>query len=53
MKKVVNENFSLHNMYPKVELKIWSLISKVIAWASRLLIYLDTFIEFHFIKNGN
>jgi hypothetical protein len=53
MKKVVDKYFNVHNMYLKVELGIWSLISNVIAWAARLLNQADTFIEFHLIKNGN
>jgi hypothetical protein len=28
MKKVVEEYFGMHDVYPKVELGIWSLISK-------------------------
>jgi len=43
----------MHDMYLKVELGICLLISKVTAWATRLLNQLDTFIEFHLIKNGN
>lgn len=50
MKKVVNEYFNVHDIYPKVELEIWSLSSKVTAWAVRLLKKFDTFIKFHFIK---
>jgi hypothetical protein len=53
MKKVVNEYFDMHNMYLEVKLGIWSLISKITAWVTRLLNQLDTFIEFHFIKNEN
>ncbi len=53
MKKVVNKYFGVHNMYLEVELGIWSLTSNVTAWATRLLNQVDTFIEFHFIKNGN
>jgi hypothetical protein len=53
MKKVVDEYFGMHDMYLKVELGICLLISKVTAWATRLLNQLDTFIEFHLIKNGN
>jgi hypothetical protein len=52
MKKVVEEYFSVHDMYLEVELKIWSFISKVTVWATRLLNQPDTLIEFHFIKNG-
>ncbi len=43
----------MHNMYLEVKLGIWSLISKITAWVTRLLNQLDTFIEFHFIKNEN
>jgi hypothetical protein len=53
MKKVVDKYFNVHDMYLKVELGIWSLTSNVIAWVARLLNQADTFIEFHFIKNGN
>jgi hypothetical protein len=53
MKKVVDEYFDMHDMYPKVDFGIWLPISKVIAWATKLLNQLDTFIEFHFIKSGN
>jgi hypothetical protein len=40
-------------MYPEVEFKIWSFTSKVTIWVTRLLNQFNTFIEFHFIKNGN
>ncbi len=53
MKKVVNEYFNLHDMYPEVEFKIWSFSSKVTAWVTRLRNNFDMFIEFHSIKNGN
>jgi len=53
MKKVVDKYFGVHDMYLKVEFGIWSFISKIIAWAIRLLNQPDTFIEFHLIKNGN
>jgi hypothetical protein len=53
MKKVVDEYFDMHDMYLEVELRIWSFTSKVNAWVARLLNQPDTFIEFHFIKNGN
>jgi len=44
MKKVVDECFIVHDMYPKIEFEIWLLISKVIAWVARLLNQPDTFI---------
>jgi hypothetical protein len=50
MKKVVEKYFSMHNMYPKVELKIWSFTSKITTWSARLLNQLDTFVEFHFYQ---
>jgi hypothetical protein len=53
MKKFVNEYFSMQDMYPEVELWIWSLISKIIVWVARLLNQPNTFIEFHFIKSIN
>jgi hypothetical protein len=53
MKKVVDEYFGVHDMYPEVEFIIWSFTSKVTAWAARQLNQPNTFIEFHFIKNGN
>ncbi len=53
MKNVVDKYFGVHDMYLEVEFGIWSFISKVNAWAVRLLNQLDIFIEFHFIKNGN
>lgn len=51
--KVVDEYFGVHNMYPEVELGIWSLTSKVTNWMAKLLNQPNIFIEFHFIKNGN
>jgi len=53
MKKVVNEYFGIFNLYLEAKLRIWSMAPKVTTWATRLLNQLDTFIEFHFIKNGN
>ncbi len=53
MKKVIAKYFKVHDMYPKVEFEIWSFISKVTTWATRLLNQPNTFIEFHLIKNGN
>jgi hypothetical protein len=41
------------DLYPKIELRIWSLILKGTFWAARLLNQLDIFIKFHLIKNGN
>jgi hypothetical protein len=53
MKKVVDKYFNMHDMYLEVGLGIWSLTSNVIAWGTRMLNQANTFIEFHFIKNGN
>jgi hypothetical protein len=53
MKKVVDKYVGMFNLYPKAELGIWSFALKGTSWVVRLLNQLDTFIKFHFIKNGN
>ncbi len=53
MKKVFDKYVGMLDLYPKAKLEIWSLVVKGTSWVARLLNQLDTFIKFHFIKNGN
>ncbi len=53
MKTIADEYFNMFDLYPKANIRIWSLALKGTSWVARLLNQLDTFNKFHFFKNGN
>ncbi len=53
MKTIADEYFNMLDLYPKENIRIWSLALKGTSWAARFLNQLDTFNKFHLIKNGN